>query len=247
MLYSPRSQEDRDREDGLMNPASSPPPAFSLADRLGSLPYFRAMSPDRLAALARHALCRHFAAQEMILIQGEAISGLWVVEEGRVKVFRLSPDGREHILLLVGPGESFNDIPALDGGPNPANAVALSEVTAWTLSPDDLLAELRADPDLALAVIGTLSQRMRGLVQQIEDLALYSVTARLARFLLKQMTDTSLSGPGVTRATIAAHLATTPETVSRSLRTLEEIGALRFDRQRIIIVREDLLRSVAME
>jgi CRP-like cAMP-binding protein len=230
-----------------MNPASSPPPAFSLADRLGSLPYFRAMSPDRLAALARHALCRHFAAQEMILIQGEPTSGLWVVEEGRVKVFRLSPDGREHILLLVGPGESFNDIPALDGGPNPANAVALSEVTAWTLSPDALLAELRADPDLALAVIGTLSQRMRGLVQQIEDLALYSVTARLARFLLKQMTDTSLSGPGVTRATIAAHLATTPETVSRSLRTLEEIGALRFDRQRIIIVREDLLRSVAME
>jgi len=231
----------------MMSPASSNPPAFSLADRLGSLPYFRAMSPDRLAALARHALCRHFAAQEMILIQGEPTSGLWVVEEGRVKIFRLSPDGREHILLLVGPGESFNDIPALDGGPNPANAVALSEVTAWTLPSDVLLAELRADPDLALVVIGILSQRMRGLVQQIEDLALYSVTARLARFLLKQMTDTSLSGPGVTRATIAAHLATTPETVSRALRTLEEIGALRFDRQRIVIVREDLLHSVAME
>lgn len=231
----------------MIDPASSSPPAFSLADRLASLPYFRAMSLDRLAVLASHALCRHFTAQEMILIQGEPTSGLWVVEEGRVKVFRLSPDGREHILLLIGPGESFNDIPALDGGPNPANAVALSEVTAWTLPSEALLAELRADPDLALAVIGILSQRMRGLVQQIEDLALCSVTARLARFLLKQMTDASLSGPGVTRATIAAHLATTPETVSRALRTLEKIGALRFDRQRIIIVREDLLRSVAME
>jgi CRP-like cAMP-binding protein len=230
-----------------MNSASSLPPAFSLAERLASLPYFRAMSPDRLAALAGRAICHHFAAQEMILVQGEQTSGLWVVEEGRVKIFRLSPDGREHILLLVGSGESFNDIPALDGGPNPANAVALSEVTAWTLPSEVLLAELRADPDLALAVISILSQRMRGLVQQIEDLALCSVTARLARFLLKQMTDASLSGPGVTRATIAAHLATTPETVSRALRTLEEIGALRFDRQRIVIVREDLLRSVAME
>jgi CRP-like cAMP-binding protein len=231
----------------MNNRASSSPPAFSLADRLASLPYFRAMSPDRLAALAAQALCRHVAAQEMILVQGEQASGLWVVEEGRVKIFRLSPDGREHILLLVGPGESFNDIPALDGGPNPANAVALSDVTAWALPSEVLLAELRTDPDLALAVIGILAQRMRGLVQQIEDLALCSVTARLARFLLKQMTDASLSGPGVTRATIAAHLATTPETVSRALRTLEEIGALRFDRQRIVIVREDLLRSVAME
>ena len=219
---------------------------FSLVDRLANLPYFRAMSPDRLAGLAGRAFYHRYAAQEMILVQGELSSGLWVVEEGRVKVFRLSPDGREHILLLVGPGESFNDIPALDGGPNPANAVALSEVTAWTLPSEVLLAELRADPDLALAVIGILAQRMRGLVQQIEDLALCSVTARLARFLLKQMTDASLSGPGVTRATIAAHLATTPETVSRALRTLEEIGALRFDRQRIIVVREDLLRSVAI-
>jgi CRP/FNR family transcriptional regulator len=230
-----------------MNSASPFPPTFALVERLASLPYFRAMSSERLAALAGRAICRCYAAQEMILVQGEPTSGLWIVEAGRVKIFRLSPDGREHILLLVGPGESFNDIPALDGGPNPANAVALSEVTAWTLPPQVLLAEVRADPDLALAVIRILSQRMRGLVQQIEDLALCSVTARLARFLLKQMTDASLSGPGVTRTTIAAHLATTPETVSRALRTLEEIGALRFDRQRIVIVREDLLRSVAME
>jgi CRP/FNR family transcriptional regulator len=120
-------------------------------------------------------------------------------------------------------------------------------VIAWRLPSEVLLDELRADPDLALVVIGILAGRMRQLVQQIEDLALCSVTARLARFLLKQVEDESLSGPGVTRATIASHLATTPETVSRALRTLEEIGAIRFDRQTILIEREDLLRSVAME
>jgi len=221
-------------------------PDFSLAERLADLPYFKSLSSDRLAVLAQQATCHHFEPQESIIWEGDPSSGLWIIEEGRVKIAKLSPDGREHILLLVGSGESFNDIPALDGGPNAANATALSDVTAWRLPAEVLRAELHANPDLALAVISILAGRMRKLVQQIEDLALYSVTARLARFLLNQMENDSLSGPGITRATIAAHLATTPETISRALRTLEDIGAIRFDRHEIVIVRLDLLQSVAM-
>ncbi len=226
---------------------SSTNPAFSLVERLGSLPYFRSMDPDRLAALAGQAICRSFAASALIVAQDALSAGLWIIEAGQVKISRLSADGREHILHLFGPGDSFNDIPALDAGPNPANAVALSDVTAWTLPPAVLAAALRADPDLALAVIDILSDRMRMLVQQIDDLALCSVSARLARFLLKEMEHSTFDGPGVTRATIAAHLATTPETVSRALRMLDEIGAIQFDRQQIVVERPDLLRSVAME
>ncbi|MBN1967036.1 MAG: Crp/Fnr family transcriptional regulator [Anaerolineae bacterium] len=229
----------------MMSPSAPPP--FALAERLANLPYFQASSADRLAALAGQALCRCFAAQEVIFLEDQPSAGLWLIEQGRVKVFKLSPDGREHILHIAGPGDSFNDIPALDSGPNAANAVALSDVLAWMLPSDVLAAELRADHVLALAVIDILTGRVRQLVQQIEDLALCSVTARLARFLLNQMDNQALSGPGVTRATIAAHLATTPETVSRALRTLEDIGAIRFDRHTIVIVRLDLLQSVAMQ
>lgn len=226
---------------------ASAQPDFSLTERLGRLPYFGALSPARLDALARSAVCRHFAAQETILVQGESHTGLWVIESGQVKVFRLSMDGREHILLLAGPGESFNDIPALDGGPAAAHVVALTEVVAWMLPAETLMAELRADPDLAVAVIGILTERVRDLIQQIEDLALYSVTARLARYLLKQESRHASGDPGVTRATLAAHLATTPETVSRALRTLEQIGAIRFNRHEIVILRPDLLHAVALE
>lgn len=226
---------------------ASSDPGFSLADRLGHLPYFRALSPARVDALARHAACRHFAAQETILVQGEHHTGLWVIESGQVKVFRLSADGREHIVHLLGSGESFNDIPALDGGPAAAHAVALTPVIAWMLPPDALIAALRADPDLAVAVIEILTGRMRELVQQIEDLALCSVTARLARYLLKQSDSQAPNSPAVTRATLAAHLATTPETVSRALRTLEQIDAIRFDRHEIAILRPDLLHAVAMD
>ena len=99
---------------------------------------------------------------------------------------------------------------------------------------------------MALAVIQGLAGRVRQLVLQIEDLALRSVTGRLARFLLEQVENPALAAPVVTRTLIASYLATTPETVSRSLRSLETIGAIRFDRHRIVIVKTDLLRELAL-
>jgi CRP/FNR family transcriptional regulator len=222
-------------------------PGFSLAARLATLPYFSALDLADLAALAGQAACRHFAAGEMLFGQDEPSAGLWIVETGRVKIFRLSPAGREYVLRLPGPGDSFNDIPALDGGPNAASAIALTDTVAWVLSSAVLRAELERRPGLALSALSILTARIRDLVQQAEDLALYSVPARLARFLLRQLEDKAADDPVITRATIAAHLATTPETVSRALRMLEEIGAIRFDRQHIIILREDLLRAIALE
>jgi CRP-like cAMP-binding protein len=87
---------------------------------------------------------------------------------------------------------------------------------------------------------------VRGLIRTVEDLSMYSVTVRLARFLLLQSEDPSLSGPGVTRTTIAAHLATTPQTISVALRELESTGAIEFDRHRIVILDETLLRDIAL-
>jgi CRP-like cAMP-binding protein len=83
-------------------------------------------------------------------------------------------------------------------------------------------------------------------VSTVENLSMYSVNVRLARFLIQQLADPSLSGPGVTRTTIAAHLATTPQTISVSLRELEATGAIEFDRHRIVILDEPLLRSIAL-
>ncbi|MEO8609502.1 MAG: Crp/Fnr family transcriptional regulator [Chloroflexota bacterium] len=216
-----------------------------LTQDLHSLVYFETLSPDQLAWLAAQTIRRRFETGEMIFLEGEPAAGLWFIEAGRVKIFKLNPDGEEHILHFLGTGNTFNDIAALDGGLNPANAAALSEVSVW-LVPSGVLGDLLVgDGQVALKVVRILAGRVRTLVQQIEDLALYSVTIRLARFLLKQTEDPALSGPGVTRAAIAAHLATKPETVSRALRTLEENRAIRFDRHRILITNENLLRTIA--
>jgi CRP-like cAMP-binding protein len=180
-------------------------------------------------------------------LEGEPAEGLWIVEKGNVKIFKLNPDGGEHILHLRGPGKTFNDISALDGGSNPANASALSsEALVWLVPLEVIKHILTRNPQVALNVIKHLAGRVRALVGQIEDLALYSVIVRLARFLLKQAEDPSLTGPGITRTAIAAHINTTPQTISNVLHSLEESGAIRFDRHRVVILNEPILRSIAM-
>jgi CRP/FNR family transcriptional regulator len=230
-----------------MSKAANSVPNDNIKDHIGTISYFEGISADELAYATLQSQLHTFSAGEMIFLEGEQAAGLWIVEEGSVKIFKLSADGDEHILHLRGPGKTFNDVAALDGGNNPANAAALSAVAHVWLIPSDVITYILAHNNrVALNVIRLLAVRVRSLVGQIEDLTLYSVMVRLARFLLKQAVDPSLSGPGITRTAIAAHINTTPQTISNLLRSLEEAGAIKFDRHRIMIVNERILRSIAM-
>jgi len=222
-------------------------PDDALHQKLSQHRYFRGVAGEQLAALAEASRCYGFAPGEIIFMEGAPCAGLWIISSGRVKIFKLSPEGNEHILHLVGPGDSCNDVAALDGGPNPASAATLSDVIACCLPHAALREAIMAEPLLAMTVIEVLTGRTRELVQQVEDLALHSVTTRLARFLLKQLENPALSGPSVTRAAIAAHLAITPETLSRTLSALERAGVIATDRSTIRVLREDLLHVMAMQ
>jgi len=218
---------------------------LDLAASLRALTYFENCAQPTLDLLVGRATLRHFLSGETIFHEGDPALGLWLIETGSVKIFKINLDGIEQILHLLSVGNTFNEIAAFDGGANPANAAALSETQVWLIPSESIDAALLADPALARHVIQLMAARVRGLVHQIEDLTLYGAVVRLARFLLNQAEDPALSAPGVTRAAIASYLATTPETISRALRTLESGGAIRFDRHRIVIVREDLLRALA--
>jgi CRP/FNR family transcriptional regulator len=214
-------------------------------DYFSGIPYFGVLAPSELNTITRQATFHTFSPDELIFLEGDRSSGLWIIQEGSVKITKYGPEGDEYILHLLGPGDSFNGIAALDGGPTPANAVAMSLMTGWSIPSAVLIDALQRYPQMAQAAITMMAGRVRDLTKQIEDLTLYPVTARLARFLLSQAENPALSGPGITRAAIAAHLATTPETISRVLARLQDEGAIRFDRHRILIVDRDLLRSIA--
>jgi CRP-like cAMP-binding protein len=220
---------------------------IAVKNHIQSIPYFQGMAESELTHIAQKSVIQTIGAGEMIFLEGEIAAGLWIVESGHVKIFKLNPDGGEHILHLRGPGKTFNDVAALDGGKNPANAAALNhEAQVWLIPSSVITHILTHNAQVALNVIRFLAGRVRSLVAQIEDLALYSVIVRLSRFLLKQAEDTSLNGPGITRTAIAGHLNTTPQTISVLLRDLETAGAIEFDRHQIRIVREDILRTIAM-
>lgn len=221
-------------------------PSALLYDYLSKIPYFSVLTPDALNGLASDAVSLLFSPDEVIFLEGDPSRGLWIIQDGSVKITKLSLEGNEYILHLLGPGDSFNDIAALDGGPTPANAIAMSPVSVWLLPAETLDRALDRHPAMARAALKMMGERIRALGHQIEDLTLYPVIVRLARFLLAQAENPSLSGPGVTRAAIAAHLATTPETISRALAKLQEAGAIRFDRHKIIITNPELLRSMAV-
>lgn len=218
----------------------------ALIRYFGSLVYFEHFDSDALHDLVGHAQRFVFTPNEIVFLEGEPAKGLWLVEQGRVKIYKLNPEGREHVLRIFGDKDTFNDIPAFDNGVNPVNAMSLSDSVLWMLPCAIFQDLILSDSRFAIRVIQILSRRVRGLVNQIEELTLYSVIVRVARFVLNQVDDPALSGEGVTRAVIATHLATTPQTISTALRELEQAGAIKFDRHRIMIVREDILRSIAM-
>lgn len=219
---------------------------FTLTNYLSTLAYFEDLPQRDIIHLANHCIKHTYAPNQVIFLEGDSANGIWMIKSGRVKIAKLNPDGEEHILHLLGPKDTFNDIAALDCGKNPATATALSQVEVWLLTAEALETAILNNSELGLKVIRVLAHRVRLLVHRIESLTLYSVIARLSRFLLEQTVNPSLQGPGITRMAIAAHLATTPPTISHALRKLGEMGAIEFDRHHITITNHNLIESIAM-
>ena len=162
--------------------------SFSLSDHLRQLAYFEGQNPAIIERMVSSAVSRAAAGGETLFLEGEAAAGLWMIQTGRVKIYKLNPQGQEHILRIFGDHDTFNDISAFDGGANPANAAALSDTQLWVFSSQIFQECIQADGRFALQWFKS-SGRVRGLIRQIEDLTLYSVTVRVARLLLNQVAD----------------------------------------------------------
>src|SRR5664279_1031463 len=106
---------------------------LDLAAALSALPYFEGCAQSTLDLLTARAIRLHFVSAEAVFHEGDPALGLWLIEAGSIKIFKINPDGVEQILHLLGAGNTFNDIAALDGGVNPANAAALNETSLWLI------------------------------------------------------------------------------------------------------------------
>ncbi|OIO88118.1 MAG: hypothetical protein AUK03_16865 [Anaerolineae bacterium CG2_30_64_16] len=217
---------------------------------LRRVPYFTSLAGELLAALANVAVPRRFDRGQIIFLDGEPCAGLFIVARGQVKIFKVSLGGREQILHRVGPGGTFNDVAVLDGGPNPASAAATTEACLWVIARADIQRLAQAHPALAWALIESVARRTRHLVEMVEDLALRSVKARLAKLLLAEAARASDQdeidrSQMVTQAEMAARLGTVREMVGRALRELTDEKLITLDRHRIVISDRAGLEAVA--
>jgi CRP/FNR family transcriptional regulator len=212
---------------------------------LRAVPYFRALDDNALAAVGREVVERHYQAGEIIFLEGEPVAGLHLVVEGLGKVYRLSEGGREHVLTTLRPGDSCNEVPVVDGGPNPANFAALENSTVWVISEESLTRLRRQYPALNEMIIKNLAMRCRQLVQRVYNLSFLSVTGRLAAFLLQQSEQEGGSlRRQWTQDEIAAHLGTVREMVGRAFRELQEAELISIDRHRIEILDREGLQEL---
>ena len=147
--------------------------------------FFDALAADDLAALGSAMLKRSYPAGQIVLLEGAASSVLYVVQAGRLKLFKTSSRGREQVLRLLRPGDMFNEVAVFDEGPNPASAQAIEDCTLYLLRRRDLLRFVSQRPGVALAITRTFAGRLREALALVEDLAFRDVTSRLAKILLE--------------------------------------------------------------
>ncbi len=201
-------------------------------EMLRGLAIFRDLSDSALDEVAERTVMRSLPRHGQLFRRGEACHGLYVVVEGRVKVYRSSPDGREQVLHVQGPGDTVAEVPLFDGGPYPASARALEDTRILFLPRDAFQWLYQHNPEIADAVIRDLGRRLRRMVALVEKVSLKDVHARVAATLLEyaEAADAAYDGASFTvprtQEELAGELATTRESVARGLARLRRDGAI---------------------
>jgi CRP/FNR family transcriptional regulator len=185
---------------------------------------------------------------KLIFSEGDEAAGFYIPVEGRVRVFKLSPSGKEQMLHVFGPGEPVGEAAVFAGGPFPANAAAMEAARLLFFPRDAFTEAVRADPAIALRMVSVLSRRLMGFARLIEDLSLKEAPARLAAYLLL-LREQSGGGDEVelpmSKSQLSNLLGTTPETLSRMLGKLTQEGALaQVDSRRLRLLDPAFLKRI---
>lgn len=220
---------------------------------LRAVPIFADLDARTLGTLATRCVPRTVGAGFVLFRTGERCSGLYLVLDGRVRVFRTSPDGREQTLAVEGPGRPVAELPLVDGGEYPATAVTTAPSRLIFLPRGEFEHAFRSDPAVAAAVVHALGRRLRHLVQLVETVAFRDVAARLAMWLADHADRLgTLDGEHVllsierTQDELATELGTARESVSRALKQLEAKGLIRSRKgKRLVVAHPERLRAWA--
>jgi len=219
-----------------------------LVDHIASVPLFQGLPRKQHEDLSMIVVDQVFRRGQAIFFEGDEGNGFYVIISGRVKIFKLSPEGKEQILHIFGPGEPFGEVAVFAGERFPANAETLAASRVFFFPRPAFIDLIAKNPSLALNMMAVLSGRLRRMAHLVEDLSLKEVPGRLAAYLLllseknKKALKFELE---VSKNQLASLLGTIPETLSRILTRMTREKLIKTDGKNIEIVTRKALEELA--
>ncbi|HET7099537.1 MAG TPA: Crp/Fnr family transcriptional regulator [Terriglobia bacterium] len=220
---------------------------------LRRVPFFAVLGEEDVRRLAGHCIVRQLQKEELLFAEGDSCEGMYVVQSGAIKVFKMADSGREQVLVIERAGSTVGELPVFDGGNLPASAAALEDSSLLFLPKREFLSLCRQNSEVAFAVIRSLAWRFRYMTSLVEELSLKEVSHRLARFLRDRALAVGIrTKQGVefpleeTNQQIAAEIGTVRDLVSRNLRRLVDRKIIKMERRKVIVLNmADLEEQVA--
>jgi CRP-like cAMP-binding protein len=218
-----------------------------MIDALRTTPLLSRLSDVELQRVSAHALRQSLEEGQWLFSQGDPAKRFYLVQSGQIRLFRLSPEGAEKVIEIVSPGQTFAEALMFLNAPRyPVCAAALGPAEVIAIDARDFAAMLRESVDTCFVVLGALSQRLRGLIGEIDNLTLHTAKSRVARYLLAHCPeDRRAFELDVRKGVLASRLSVKPETFSRVVKQLTQDGVIEVHGAHITILDRDALIDLA--
>lgn len=209
---------------------------------------FKGLPEDQLKKVEGIALVSHFNRGDIIFSEGHEADGFYIVARGRVKIYKVSVDGKEQILHIFGPSEPFGEVPVFSGQKFPAYAEAIAKCRLLFFPRSAFVELVTANPSLAMNMLAVLSMRLRQFTVQVENLSLKEVPGRLAAYLLylaEEQGNTDTVTLNISKVQVASLLGTIPETLSRIFAKMSSSKLIEVKERNIILLNPVGLKELA--
>ncbi len=203
---------------------------------ISNVPLFKGLSDDQLNDIKNIVVNKYFDKGETVFSEGDPGNGFYVVAEGHVKIYKVSSEGKEQILHILGHGEPFGEVPVFTGQPFPANAEAIAKSHFLFFPRTDFVNLITKNPSLSLSMLAVLSLRLRQFTVQIESLSLKEVPGRLASYLLQLDEEQGKNDHvklNISKGQLASLLGTIPETLSRIFAKMSDMKLIEVEGRNI--------------
>lgn len=219
---------------------------------LQDIPLFSELNVEELRKITKLSRLISYKKDEYVFHEGEEFMGIFIVIKGLVKIFKISPQGKEYILHLLTKPHLFGDVPLFTGGDCPASVQVMEDSTLLFIPKNEFLKLLNDNPKLSFKIMSGFAKRLKSISVKAENLSLKEVVNRLADYLVKEIDRTGNSGLPepfykipLSNPTLAAYLGTIPETISRAIKKLKDSNIIRTHGRTVFVRNYDELKKIA--